>query len=72
VLINLSIQRQLESPVEAVVLFLTLERIDRERGTLEAIRFAREYENNAPDGDFSVYLELLEAERAAFCETGTA
>jgi hypothetical protein len=51
-------------PIEAAVLFLTLDWINREKGTFEAVQFAREYENSAPEGHFSVYLELLEAGRA--------
>jgi hypothetical protein len=54
-----------------VVLFRTLEWIDREMGTFEAVQFAREYENSAPEGHFSVYLELLEAGRMVCCETGS-
>ncbi|EIM30287.1 hypothetical protein [Microvirga lotononidis] len=66
-----SIQNGVISPAEAVFLFLKLEWIDRKTGTLDATWFARAYENNAPERDFSVYLERLEAGRAAFCETGS-
>jgi hypothetical protein len=40
----MSIQLRPDSPVEAAVLLLTLELIDREKGTLEAVQFAREYD----------------------------
>jgi hypothetical protein len=68
----MSIQLRPDCPVEAAVLFLTLELIDREKGTCEAVQFAREYEDNAPEGHFSVYLELLEAGHSVCCETGSS
>jgi hypothetical protein len=68
----MSIQLKPDSPVEAAVLFLTLELIDREKGTCEAVQFAREYEDNAPEEHFSVYLDLLEAGREVCCETGSS
>lgn len=67
----MSIQIRLDSPIEAAVLFLTLEWIDRDKGTCEAVRFAREYENYAPEEHFRVYLEVLKAGRAVCCETGS-
>jgi hypothetical protein len=56
-------------PLEAAETFLRLEAADETTGSSEAARFARAYEDEAPDGDFSVYLELLETARAAACET---
>jgi hypothetical protein len=57
------------TPLEATETFLRLEASDKATGSFEATRFARAYEDEAPDGDFSVYLELLETARAAACET---
>jgi hypothetical protein len=68
----MSIPLRPDSPVEAAVLFLTLELIDREKGTLEAVQFAREYEDNAPEEHFILYLDLLEAGREVCCETGSS
>jgi len=69
----MSIQLMPETPLEALVQFVVLAWMDHERGTREAAKFAREYENAAPEGHFGVYLELLETGRAAVvCETGTA
>jgi hypothetical protein len=60
------------TPLEAAETFLRLEASDKATGSCEAARLARAYEDEAPDGDFSVYLELLETARAAACETGAS
>jgi hypothetical protein len=60
------------TPFKAAETFLQLKKSDKATGSSEAARFARAYENEAPDGDFSVYLELLEAWGAVACETETA
>jgi hypothetical protein len=63
---------QLLTLLDAAETFLRLETGDRATGSSEAVRFARAYEDEAPDGDFSVYLERLETERAVFCETASS
>ncbi|EIM30273.1 hypothetical protein [Microvirga lotononidis] len=60
------------TPFDAAATFRRLEAMDRATGSSETARFARAYEDEAPEGDFSVYLERLEAERAAFCETASS